>query len=81
MAIAYRALFASMDALTFSIVDSIVSFLFIQPNFDVLNFVLVLAQIYGNWLYPLVALIFFPIWITFSSLPRIRPRAPKLKVD
>jgi len=47
LAILSRALTATMDAVTFAIVDSI---------------------IYGNWMYPVIATVFFPIWIMFFNV-------------
>lgn len=86
--LAQRALTASMDAVTFSIVDSIVRdsqekkpLKFILKKCSVLFFLL---QIYGNWLYPLVSLIFFPLWITYFSVLCIRDRSietSKLKTN
>lgn len=79
LAITHRALTASMEAITFSIVDSIVSRTskysskaFAHSKFSYL-------QIYGNWLYPLIATIFLPIWITFFGVLCIRSSKNSLK--
>lgn len=69
LALTQRALFASMDALTFSIVDSIVSLPFNENQYEMFFFNNQFnQQIYNNWLFPLVSLIFFPIWITFFGI-------------
>lgn len=66
-----RALTATMDAVTFAIVDSIVStspktcslcFIFTDNDF------VSSLQIYGNWLYPVITTVFFPIWIMFFNV-------------
>lgn len=58
-----RALAATMDAITFSVVDSIVSIDFISYLKKIL--IQFLFQIYGNWIFILVTVIFLPVWISF----------------
>lgn len=85
-----RSLSGAMDALTFSIVDSAVSvvqpswavairtrfFIFPLVPIDHRNPIIFSHfQIYGNWLYPLVTLIFYPIWTEFFGALCIRNHA------
>lgn len=76
-AITHRALSATMDAVTFAVVDSIVSLIRIVGD-SRSNFYSI-WQIYGNWMYPLVSIIFLPIWISFFSVLCIRPADIELR--
>lgn len=74
-----RSLTAAMDALTYSIIDSAVSSRNFLHSGDWWNKLPMITttmfnwfQIYGNWLYPLISLIFYPIWMQFFGILCIR---------
>uniref|UniRef100_A0A1L8DUX8 Putative m28 zn-peptidase n=1 Tax=Nyssomyia neivai TaxID=330878 RepID=A0A1L8DUX8_9DIPT len=58
MSIATKAVSATMNALVYSAVDSV---------------------IYGNWMFNMIGLVFFPIWILLWNFLAWRPRAEKCK--
>lgn len=70
-----RALSATMDAITFSIVDSIVSHLenVTKFRFSIINIIMFYLQIYGNWIFDLVSVIFCPVWIMFWTVVCFKP--------
>lgn len=55
---------ATMNAITFSVVDSMVRVIIVTPQ-HYPNFYRFYFQIYGNWIFDLVSVIFVPVWIIF----------------